>query len=275
MCDSTPTSRPAHRAAASLAVLALLAVAATPLAARASDDAAPTLTPLVLAYSQLPTPAPVQWAAVRYVPEPQARPKSPTVKAPREATRARTEIHGGVYDPESNIARRGVAGIRGGPMLTRNLQLGLAADWMYDSQNLTVGSSGQVGPGGTPIDVQQVLERASLHQVPLMAFAQFEGWGLLYLVPYVGAAGGYQFMFLTADNYATDEHLSATLGGWAWQTWAGIGLPLGNRVRASGEVFLHGGEVSRVTTDAVSGTAYRETARTDGLGARFGLSWGM
>lgn len=275
MSESTPSSRHAQGFAPFAAALALLALAVAPSNTRAAEDPSAPYTPLMLAYSQLPATEPIHWAAVRYVPEPQARPKTQAVKMPKEPTRGRTQIHGGVYDPDNALARRGVAGIRGGPMLTRNLQLGLGADWLYDSQDLTLASTGQPGPAGTPIAVEQVVERAVLHQVPIMAFAQFEGWGLLWLVPYVGASGGYQIMHIRADNYATDEHISATLGGWAWETWGGVGVPLGNRVRATGELFFHGGEVSRVKSDAANGTAYRETARTDGVGIRAGLSWGL
>lgn len=272
MSDRTNPTRSEPGIALLATAFTVLAAMALPQAVRAAETPAPE-TPLVLAHAMLSAPAPVEWAAVRYVPEPQAKPKAAVAK-PKHDTRARSQIHGGVYDPESGLARRAIAGIRGGPMLTRNIQVGLAFDWMYDSQNLTTGSPGTVGPGGTPINVQQVISRASLHQIPLMVYGQFEGWGLLWIVPYVGASGGYQFMYITADNYATNEHLEATLGGWAWQTWAGVGLPMGNNIRLTGEVFLHGGDVSRNTSDSITGVAYRETAPTDGVGARFGLSWG-
>jgi hypothetical protein len=261
MSDRTCSTRPQSGIALFVAACSVLAAVVTPTVARAAESPAVPSTPLVLAHAQLSAPAPVEWAAVRYVPEPQV-------------TKSRGQIHGGVYDPESDLARRAIVGLRGGPMLTRNLQIGLGADWMYDSQNLTTSASGITGPGGTPIGVQQVISRASLHQIPVMAFAQFEGWGLLWLVPYVGASGGYQFMVITADNYATNQHFDATLGGWAWQTWAGVGLPMGNNIRLTGEVFVHGGDVSRNTSDSVTGIAFRETAPTDGVGARFGLSWG-
>lgn len=261
--------------AALLAIaLTVLAAAATVPAARAAEDPAAFATPLVLAYAQLPTPAPVQWAAVRYVPEPQAKPK-PAGPRPQHQVRGVSQIHGGIYDPENVLGTRAVVGIRGGPMITRNLQVGLAFDWMYDSENLTTANTGINIPGGQPIAVTQVISRASLHQIPLMAYAQFEGWGKLWLVPYAGAGGGYQFMVITADDYPTNQHVSATLGGWTWQTWAGVGVPLGNRVRVTGEAFMLGGDVTRTKTDSVTGLAYRETARTNGIGARFGLAWGM
>ena len=274
MSDRSRSILPSTGTALLAAALAVLTTGLPGSVASAADGPAAEITPLILAYAQVPTPAPVQWAAVRYVPEPQARPKPASPKAPHQ-TKGASQIHGGLYDPENVLGTRANAGFRAGPMVTRNLQVGIGVDWMYDSENLTTGSGGISVPGGPTVAVQQVLSRASLHQVPIMAYAQFEGWGLLWLVPYVGASGGYQFMFITADNYATNEHLEATLGGWAWQTWGGIGVPLGNRVRATTEVFLHGGEVARITTDAATGQAYRETASTDGVGVRFGLAFGM
>jgi len=274
MSDRTIPTRSEPGAALLAIALTVLATGTTPLAARAAEDPAAFATPLVLAHAQLATPAPVQWAAVRYVPEPQARPK-PAGPKPAHDVNGRSQIHGGIYDPSNVLGTRAVMGIRGGPMITRNIQVGLGFDWMYDAENVTATSGGTITPGGTPIGVQQVVERASLHQIPLMAFAQFEGWGLLWVVPYVGAGGGYQFMVVTADNYATNQHFDATLGGWAWQSWAGAGFPMGNRVRLTAEVFLHGGDVSRTTTDTITGVTVRQTAPTEGVGARFGINWGM
>ncbi len=274
MPDRTYPTRPEPGIAVLAAAFAVLSTAALIPVARAAEAPTTPDTPLILAYAQVPAPAPVQWAAVRYVPEPQAKPKTASPKAAHQVN-GRSQIHGGVYDPKNVLGKRAVVGIRGGPMITRNIQVGLAFDWMYDSENLTTASGGTSIPGGQPIAVTQVISRASLHQIPLMAYAQFEGWGLLWLVPYVGAGGGYQFMVITADDYAANQHFDATLGGWAWQTWAGVGVPMGNRVRLTGELFLHGGDVARTKTDAITGVTFRETAPTDGLGARFGLSWGM
>ena len=82
-------------------------------------------------------------------------------------------------------------------------------------------------------------------------------------------------LFLSATDYQTGADFEATFGGWGWQAWGGAALPLSGRSRMFGEAFLNSGDVERDVFDPASGVTYREIVDADGLGMRFGLTWGF
>jgi len=189
-----------------------------------------------------------------------------------------SQIHLGFFDPDGTPARRFLVGIRGGPMIDRQVQLGVGIDWAHDSDNTSSVSSETTGPGGTPITIQRDLSRASTDLFPIMAFLQVSAPDNMSVVPYFGVAGGYQLLNLSADDYLTGDSFDATYGGWGWQVWGGLAMPLSGRTRLTGEVFVNGAELSRDVNDpyyGVYGSTYRETVKQDGVGARFGIAWGF
>ncbi len=189
-----------------------------------------------------------------------------------------SQIHLGFFDPDGNPARRFLVGIRGGPMIDRQVQLGVGIDWAHDSDNTSSVSSETTGPGGTPITIQRDLSRASTDLFPIMAFLQVSAPDNMSVVPYFGVSGGYQLLNLSADDYLTGDSFDATYGGWGWQLWGGLALPLSGRTRLTGEVFVNGAELSRDVNDpyyGAFGSTYRETVKQDGVGARFGIAWGF
>ena len=46
-----------------------------------------------------------------------------------------------------------------------------------------------------------------------------------------GIGGGYEVLFLSAEDFQTGEKFDATYGGWGWQAWAGLSIPMSNRSR--------------------------------------------
>lgn len=185
-----------------------------------------------------------------------------------------SQIHVGFYDPDGDPARQFLVGIRGGPMIDAHVQLGVGIDWTHDSDHTSSVASREIGPGGTPITVQREIARSSTDFFPLMAFLQVSGGDDASVMPYFGAAAGYQILNLSADDYLNGESFDATYGGWGWQLWGGAALPLSGRTRLAGEVFVNGGEVGRDVDDPLFG-GYRETVDSDGVGARIGLAWGF
>jgi len=185
-----------------------------------------------------------------------------------------SQIHAGFFDPEGQPARMFLVGIRGGPMIDSHVQLGAGIEWAHDSDRALSIRSTEIGPGGTPITVQREIARSSTDLFPIMAFIQFSADDDLAVVPYFGAAAGYQIMNLSAEDYDTGEDFDATYGGWGWQIWGGAALPLSGRTRLTGEVFVNGAELNRDVDDPFFGD-YRETVSADGVGARFGLAWGF
>lgn len=239
-----------------------IALAVSPLATEAAPDVS------VLQVAGVPE---VSVAGVHY------RPRRSGYRRPVEAASV-SQIHLGFFDPDGDPARRFLAGIRGGPMIDQRIQLGVGIDWAHDSDNTSSVSSKSTGPGGTPITIQRDLARASTDLFPIMAFLQVSADDNMSVVPYFGVGGGYELLNLSADDYQSGTSFDATYGGWGWQVWGGLAMPLSGRTRLTGEVFVNGAELSRNVDDpyyGVNGSTYRETVNQDGVGARFGIAWGF
>lgn len=186
-----------------------------------------------------------------------------------------SQIHLGYYDPDGDASKRFLVGIRGGPMLDEHIQLGVGVDWAHKTEKTSSVTHSEIGPGGTPIEVRTDLSSASMNFFPIMAFVQVSADDDLGVVPYFGAAAGYQVLNLTADNYTTGDTYDGTFGGWGWQLWGGAALPLSGRTRVTGELYVNGGELNRDVDDVLGGGSYRETVNADGMGLRIGLAWGF
>lgn len=186
-----------------------------------------------------------------------------------------SQIHLGYYDPDGDASKRFLLGIRGGPMIDDHIQLGVGVDWAHKNEKTSSVSHSEIGPGGTPIEVRTDLSSASYNFFPLMAFVQISADDDLGVVPYFGAAAGYEVLSLSAENFQTGDTYDGTFGGWGWQLWGGAALPLSGRTRVTGELYVNGGELNRDVDNVLTGGTYRETVSADGMGLRLGLAWGF
>jgi hypothetical protein len=233
----------------------------------AGEPASPE-TPVTLALAQLPAPAHVDFSGVHYVPRGHGyrhHPESSGV----------SQLHAGFFDPDGTQTPRFDLGIRGGPMIDENLQLGLGVDWIHKSENVSNVTRTTNGPGGVPIDVKQKIAQASVNMFPVMGFVQISAPSDLGIVPYFGGGGGYQVLVLSGDDFTSGQSFQGTFGGWGWQAWGGVGIPMGGRTRLTGEVYVNGAELSRDVTDDATNQKVHETVNGDGMGARFGVAWGF
>jgi len=228
----------------------------------AAQQPVPLPAPSLLVLARVP-----RYETVRYWRHEPERGRSESQKSP-------LQIHAGFFDPDGNAANSFAFGLRGGPMVDEHIQLGIGLDWYHESENQrdVVSTSSQ---NGTPVVVTRELARASSDLLPLQAFLQVNLGSGRSLIPYVGIAGGYQVLFLSATDFQTGSDYNATFGGWGWQTWAGAALPLGSRSRLFGEAFFNSAQVGRDVDDPVSPVTYRELVDENGVGMRFGLSWGF
>ena len=225
-------------------------------------------------------PAAPRFDAVRYQPRyrpPPVGPASSPEPAParkREPADAHFQIHAGFIERDGDGPTSFAVGFRAGPTIGNAVQLGLGVDWYHESESEreVVGSAVQ---GGRPVTTTNVLARTNADLVPIQAHIQLGGAGRVPLGIYVGAAGGYQYLMLSADDYATNTQFDATYGGWGWQAWGGVALRLSSNARLFGEVFRNTGNVERDVNDPATGLTYREGTNTDGVGMRFGLNFGI
>jgi len=186
-----------------------------------------------------------------------------------------SQVHAGFFDPDGPQTSRFDLGIRGGPMVDQNLQIGLGVDWIHKGENQSTVTSTTTGPGGVPIQTSQNVARASVNMFPIMGFLQVSAPDDLGIVPYFGGGGGYQVMVISGEDFQTGQTFDGTFGGWGWQIWGGAAIPLGGRSKLTGEVFANGGELARDVTDDTTGQKSHETVSADGVGARFGIAWGF
>jgi hypothetical protein len=186
-----------------------------------------------------------------------------------------SQVHVGFFDPDGDQDSRFDIGVRGGPMVDQNLQLGLGVDWIHKTENISSVTTSTVGPGGIPIEVNQDIARASVNMFPIMGFVQVSLNEDMPVVPYFGAAAGYEVLVLSGDDFTTGQSFDGTFGGWGWQLWGGLGIPLDGRTRLNGEVFVNGAELGRDATDPNTGLDTHETVKADGMGMRIGISWGL
>jgi hypothetical protein len=185
-----------------------------------------------------------------------------------------TQVHLGFFDPLDNFSTGFVGGFRMGPQVDPHVQIGLALDWWHRSESTTMDLGQEVDGRSTEL----VLSKASADLMPIMAFVQVSGDENLPIIPYGGFGVGYEWLFITADDYLTRESFDQTFGGMGWQVWGGAGLPLDGRTRLNGEVFYNGSEVGSdvdIYDDVYGPATVREVVKMNGLGMRFGISWGF
>ena len=186
-----------------------------------------------------------------------------------------SQIHAGFLDPDGAPDAGFLAGFRGGQRIDDVFEIGLGLDWRNKSGRSFETARETIGPGGEPIVVRRDISRYSSNLFPALLYVQLSAPSHLRFVPYVGAAASWQVLFLEADDFTTGETFDATFDGFGWQLWGGAAFPLSGRSRLIGEVFLNQADLNRDVFDPTIGQDVRETVSTDGLGARFGMSWGF
>jgi hypothetical protein len=188
-----------------------------------------------------------------------------------------TQVHAGFFDPTDNFSTGFSGGFRAGPQVDPHVQIGIAVDWWHKAQSERTSLGTVPLPGGQGSE-ELVLSRSTANLLPILGFVQVSGDENMPVIPYVGVGVGYEWLFLSADDFVTGESFDQTFGGFGWQLWGGAGVPLSGRARLNGEVFYNGSEVgSDVDVLTVSGVpvTVRDIVKMNGVGMRVGLSWGF
>ena len=188
-----------------------------------------------------------------------------------------TQVHAGFFSPTHNFDTGFDGGFRIGPQIDPNVQIGLAMDWYHSSQSNRESLGSITMPIGGASE-ELLLSRATADLLPILAFVQVSGDENMAVIPYGGFGVGYEWLFLSADDYVAQQSFHQTFGGFGWQAWGGAGIPLSGGTRINGEVFYNGSEVGSdvdlYTADYVPVTV-REVVKMNGLGMRLGISWGF
>ena len=193
----------------------------------------------------------------------------------RSRSKGFSQLHAGFFDPDGEQEAGFVGGVRGGASVDNHVQLGVGVDWIYKGNRATEVVTVVPLPGGGTSERRLELARSSSHLFPLMAFLQLSPGNENDVHPYFGIGGGYEVLFLSAEDFTTGNEFDATYHGWAWQVWGGLAIPLSRTLKLTGEVFRTGGTVGRDLDDLGGGAVIREEIDVDGTGARVGLSFGF
>ena len=187
-----------------------------------------------------------------------------------------TQVYAGFFDPTDNFSTGFNGGFRAGPQIDPHVQIGMAVDWWHKSESERMSLGTVPLPGGSGSE-ELVLSRSTANLLPILGFVQVSGDENMPVIPYAGVGAGYEWLFLNADDYVTGESFDQTFGGFGWQLWGGAALPLSGRSRLIGEVFYNGSEVgSDVDVPTPDGLlTVRDVVQMNGVGMRFGLSWGF
>jgi len=195
----------------------------------------------------------------------------------RDRGRSRTDgfsqIHAGFLDPDGAQEAGLVLGYRMGFNVDNNIAVGGQLDWRHQGNQQSTVVSEAPGPGGTTITTQTDVARSSSDLIPILGIVQINA-GDMGVIPYLGAGAGYEILHLASDDFQNGQEFRGTFGGFGWQIWTGVAVPMSNQARLTAEAFLNRSEVSRDATDS-TGQDVRETVNMDGIGARFGLQWGF
>lgn len=250
-------------------------VSAFALPSPAVEALVPEAMPMSPAFAAAPvTNAALVYGPARSVPRSEAvrYRRGPSRRAPAYSSPA--QVHAGFFEPEGDASSFFVVGLRGGPEVSPNLQLGVGIEWWHNSDKTRTVTGDPYTQGGTTITPERVLSRASADVLPFTGFVQVTPVSDGPVIPYFGGSFGYQLLFLNAEDFQTGVDYEATFGGWGWNLWGGVALPLSGQSRLTGEVFAAGSEMERDVMDPL-GFEYRERVDLEGVGMRFGLSWGF
>src|SRR5262249_4733356 len=114
------------------------------------------------------------------------------------------------------------------------------------------------------------LATGTANLIPAMAFLQVTLTQKLPLVPYLGIAAGYEWLYLRVKDYRAGADSSLTYSNPARGGDAGGGLKLSPAGGFDGEVYYNDASPGRDVI--VNNRSLRETVDMDGAGARIGLN---
>lgn len=187
------------------------------------------------------------------------------------------QTHVGFLDPIDNFSAGFNGGFRVGPQLDSHVQVGAAMDLWHRSDDTVLDLGTIEAPGGTARQ-ELILAESSATLFPMMMFAQVSFDENTSVIPYVGFGVGYEWLFLTANDYLTDESFDQTFGGFGWQAWVGAGVPLDPGMRLNAELFFNGCEVGNemdVNIKDYGPATVRNEIQMNSVGMRLGISWGF
>ena len=181
-------------------------------------------------------------------------------------------LRGGIFDSEHVNKDDWSVGLKFMGHVAPTVRVGGMADLMRrESGDRTIVTE-SIDPSGNPVRSEVTTGEAESNLVPLLAAVEvvLPAPGFQ---PYVGIAGGWEFLNVQAVDYETGIEYEADYDGPGWQIFGGAAFAVAPRFHLNAEVFHNESTVERRVVDPFAGAAYDERIDVDGTGARFGMSF--
>lgn len=182
------------------------------------------------------------------------------------------QIRGGGYDSENVSKDDWTLGLKFVGNVAPTVRLGAAIDLMRRENSDRTIVTEYRDASGNPVRSEVTTGEAESNLVPLMAVAEVV-FPTPAIQPYVGIAGGWEFLNVQAVDYESGTEYEADYDGPGWQIYGGVGFALARRFQLSAEVFHNESTVERRVVDPFAGVAYDERIDVDGTGLRAGLNF--
>ena len=180
-------------------------------------------------------------------------------------------LRGGFFDTENVPKNDWLAGFSLVGVVAKGVEMGISTDYQRRSH-----SAGEVineyrDPSGNLVRTSEPTAQVASSLVPAMGILKLR-IPTPGLQPYVGAGAGYEWLFVSGDDFINNTHFSDTFGGFGWQGFGGIDLAINERARLNAEAFWNQSNVSRNLQDP-SGIEVHQQINIRGGGIRGGLSF--
>jgi opacity protein-like surface antigen len=181
-------------------------------------------------------------------------------------------IRGGGFDTEGVSKDDWTIGLKAVGKVAPTVRLGGSIDLMRRTNSDRTIVTEYVDASGNTVRSEVTTSEAESNLVPLMAVAEvvFPSPGIQ---PYVGIAGGWEFLNVQATDFQSGIEYEADYDGPGWQLFGGAAFAVAPRFQLSAEVFHNESTVERRVVDPFAGAAYDERVDVDGTGARVGLNF--
>lgn len=183
-------------------------------------------------------------------------------------------VRGGFFDSEDIDKNDWTVGVKATAGVERYLQIGASVDLQRRSEAERTRIEEFRDETGNPVRTTVTTFEASSNLVPILGVLEVQVPSV-GVRPYIGAGAGYEALVVEVNDFETGAEFTDDFGGFGWQGWAGLGVPIGRRAQLVAEGYLNRGTVSRTVHDIDTGARVKQEIDVDGGGFRGGVSFGF
>jgi hypothetical protein len=181
-------------------------------------------------------------------------------------------LRGGFFNTENVPKNDWLAGFKLTGVISKGVEAGISSDYQRRSSSAGERIDEARDPSGNLVRTTVPTADVSSTLVPVMGILELRV-PTPAIQPYIGGGAGYEWLFVSGDDFVNNTHFSDTFGGFGWQGFAGIDLSISEKARLGAEGFYNQSNVTRHLVDPVSGLEVQQEIDVRGGGIRGGLSF--